>query len=61
MQEELKLIVELFSKVTDGAVYGGISFLIYKLIVDCIPWAVLDWLSGKLVDRLPRIKKKEKS
>ena len=38
MTEELKIIAQIFNNVTDGAIYGGISFLIYKLIVDTAPW-----------------------
>ena len=53
--EELKLVLEIFSKVTDGAMVGGITYLLINLIQNIFPWAVGGWLGSKLIGKLPRI------
>ena len=59
MTEELKLVVELFGRVTDGALTGAVVYLGFELVKTLVPWGVGAWLGGKLIDRLPKFKKKE--
>lgn len=56
--DELKLITEIFGKVTDGALIGGISYLIVSLIKSVVPWCIGGWAFTKLVERLPQVRKK---
>ena len=55
MNEELTLIVELFSKVTNGALVGGITWMVVDLIKDIIPWCIGSITLIKLSNNLPRI------
>lgn len=56
--EELKLIVELFSTITDGALAGGITYLFVHLVGELFPWVVGGIVTSKLLDRLPKIRKR---
>ncbi len=53
--EQLKLIVELFSNVTDGAVTGGITFLAIDLLKSVIPWFVIGYVLKLLIGTIAKI------
>ena len=59
--EQLKLVTELFSKVTDGALYGGVTFLTIDLIKTVVPWGVGAVLGWKLIDKVPKVTLRKKS
>jgi len=53
--EELKLIVELFAKVTDGALIGGVTYLLLNFLQAIVPYAIGAWCFGKLINKLPKV------
>lgn len=55
MENELKLIVELFSKVTDGALIGGVSYLVLNFLQALVPWVFGSYMFTRLLDRLPKV------
>lgn len=55
MESELKLIVELFSKVTDGALIGGVSYLVLNFLQSLVPWVFGSYMFIRLLDRLPKV------
>ena len=57
--EELKLIIELFQGVTEGAIIGGIGWMVMSLLQTLIPWCIGGWLGSKLISRLPKVKIKD--
>ena len=57
--QELELIVSLFSKVTDGAMVGGVTYLVLSFIQGMTPWLVGGLILNNLIGKLPKIKKKE--
>ena len=56
MTEELKVIAEIFNNVTDGAIYGGLAFLAYKLVVDITPWVVFYLLGSTGLNLLSKVR-----
>jgi hypothetical protein len=56
MTEDLKLIVELFSQVTDGALYGGIAYLSFNLLTSAMPWVGGFFLLKLVLGHLPKFK-----
>lgn len=57
--EELKMIIELFSTITDGALVGGVSYLVMNLISNLTPWFISGYIITKLMDKLPKVLRDE--
>ena len=53
--EELKMIILLFSTITDSALVGGVSYLVMNLISNLTPWFISGYVIAKLMDKLPKV------
>lgn len=58
--EELKLIVELFGAVTDGAITGVVTYFAVDIIKLLIIWGFSTHIATKVLDKLPSIKRASK-
>lgn len=52
--EELKIVMELFAKITDGAVTGAVVYLVLETVKSTLPW-IVGWALGyRLIDKIPK-------
>lgn len=58
--EELKLVTEMLSKVTDGALTGAIVYFGLNFIQSLVPWVFGCFLVQKIVQCIPKIKIQQK-
>lgn len=60
MNENLNLIVELFSKATEYAALGGVTWLVLDTVKAIFPWAAGCYIAGMIINRFPKVVKVEK-
>ena len=53
--EQLKIIMDTFSNVANGALAGGVTYLILDFLAKMIPWFIGYKLGIKIIDKVPRI------
>jgi hypothetical protein len=56
MTDELKIVLEMFATITDGALIGGITWLVLDFVGRMVPWFIGAYLGRLLLDKLPNIK-----
>ena len=56
MTEELKVLVELLSKVSDGALTGVITYLVLNFFSNLVPWLFGCYLVKQVARCVPKIK-----
>ena len=58
--EELKLIVEMFSTVTDGALVGGVTYIVLQFLGKIVPWIGMGWIVKTIASHVKIIHKEGK-